>query len=41
MNKNEPKNLGYILGKVFVLVIAVCLISIAVALTMKFIMWIF
>lgn len=40
-NKDTSKTIGYILGKVFVMVVAICLISIAIALTTKFIMWIF
>lgn len=41
MDKDRTKRIGYALGKLYALVCAACLISVTIALTMKFIMWIF
>lgn len=41
MDKDRVRQIGYALGKLYALVCAACIISVTVALTMKFIMWLF
>lgn len=36
----EKKNLGYIVGSVFAVVTAICLMAIVIAITAKIIIWI-
>lgn len=41
VNEDNTKKLGYKIGYLFGVVISACVIAIAVALTAKFILWLF
>jgi hypothetical protein len=41
MNKNRLNTFAYVIGYIFAAIVGICLISIAVGLTLKFLFWLF